>query len=219
MPARKFWTQEQDAVLTARYPHEKTERIATDLGKTLSSCYYRANKLDLKKTPEYLASPDAQRLRRGDNVGAAHRFKPGQQVWNKGMKGLQIGGQETQFKKGQMPHNTKPIGSYRYDKDGALQRKISNDKGNNSKRWRGVHELVWIEANGPVPAKHIVVFKPGTRTNVLEEITIDKVECISLIENMSRNSYHQYGKEIAQLVQLKGAVTRQINKREKVSGK
>ena len=49
----------------------------------------------------------------------------------------------------------------------------------------------------------------------LEEITLDKVECISLAENMRRNSCHQYGKEIARLIQLRGAVSRQINKRGK----
>ena len=56
-----------------------------------------------------------------------------------------------------------------------LQRKINNDKGNNSVRWRGVHELVWVEANGPVPPKHIAIFGPGARTNVIEQITVDKI--------------------------------------------
>jgi hypothetical protein len=51
------------------------------------------------------------------------------------------------------------------------------------------------------------------RTTVLEDITADKVECISRSENMRRNSYHRYGQEIARLVQLRGALTRQINKR------
>ena len=48
---------------------------------------------------------------------------------------------------------------------------------------------------------------------VLKEITLDKVECISLADNMRRNTCHQYGPEIAKLIQLRGAVTRQINKR------
>jgi hypothetical protein len=30
---------------------------------------------------------------------------------------------------------------------------------------------------------------------------------------MRRNSYHQYGPEVAKAVQLRGAITRQINKR------
>lgn len=212
---RIVWTAEQEQALRDRYPSEKTQLIADDLGIGLHKVYQKAKRLGLEKTEEYLASPVACRLRVGDNVGAAYRFQKGGLVWNKGMKGLQIGGKEAQFKPGQMPHNTNPIGSYRFDKDGTLQRKISNDKGNNSKRWRGVHELVWVETNGPVPAKHIVIFKPGMRTAVLDEITIDRVECISLAENMRRNTYHSMPKELAKLVQLRGAVNRQINKRTK----
>lgn len=129
------------------------------------------------------------------------------------MKGLDIGGKETRFKAGQMPHNTKQVGEYRINRDGMLQRKIGSAKGSNSKRWRGVHELVWIAVHGPVPAGHICVFKPGMRTTELNAITADKVECITFAENMRRNSYHRYGKDIARLVQLRGAVTRQINRR------
>ena len=92
---------------------------------------------------------------------------------------------------------------------------MSNDPGNNSKRWRAVHELVWVAAHGPVPVKHIVVFKPGMCSNVLEEITVDRVECISLAENMRRNTIHNLPPEIKQVVQLRGVLTRAINKREK----
>lgn len=121
----------------------------------------------------------------------------------------------TQFRPGQDPPNTLPIGSYRFDKDGTLQRKINNDKGNNSKRWRGVHELVWIAEHGPVPPKHIVIFKPGRRTAVLEEIILDAVECISLAENMKRNTRHNLPKELSDLIGLRAQITRQINKRIK----
>jgi hypothetical protein len=210
---RRVWTEDEVASLRSLYPHYKTVDVATMIGRPLGQTYQKANGLGLRKTDEYLASPAACRLRRGDNVGAAHRFKPGQIVWNKGMKGLQIGGEETQFKPGQMPHNTVPVGSHRITKDGTLQRKISSDKGNSSKRWRGVHELIWVEANGPVPRGHIVVFKPGQRSTELSEITIDRVECITLADNMRRNTVHNYPPEIAKLAILRGALNRQINKR------
>lgn len=208
-----IWTAEQEAILQARYPHEKTEKIAADLAMNLHQVYNKANRLGIKKSVEYMASTEAGRTNGKQGIGT--RYVKGHATWNKGMKGLDIGGKETRFKKGQMPHNTLGIGTYRITRDGTLQRKIGNAKGSNSKRWRGVHELVWIDVNGPVPPKHICVFKQGMRTNVLEEITIDKVECIALAENMRRNTYHNYPKEIAQLIQLRGAVQRQINKRSK----
>lgn len=104
------------------------------------------------------------------------------------------------------------MSSYRINADGHLQRKVSEASGNNSKRWRGVAELVWVEANGPVPPKHIVIFKRGQHTAVLEEITLDRVECISMAENARRNHPRNKSPELAKLVQLKGAITRQVNR-------
>lgn len=212
----KPWPKKAITALTKRYPHEPTAAIAADLGMTVTACYQLAQKLGLKKTQDYLNGPHACRLRRGDKTGMGTRFQPGLVPHNKGVKGWQAGGRarDTQFKPGQMPHNTVPIGSYRIDKQGTLQRKISNAPGNNSKRWRGVHELVWTEANGPVPPRHIVVFKPNMRTTDLDEITLDRVECISQAENMRRNTYHNYPKPIAELIQLRGALVRKIHAAE-----
>jgi len=215
---REAWTEQQVDLLRTFYPSFKSEDVAFMVGRPLDSVYRKANSLGLKKSAEFLASPAACRLRRGDNVGSEHRFQKGQSAWNKGTKGI-VGVQPacrvTQFRAGQSPHNTLPIGSYRIDKDGVLQRKVSNDRGNASKRWRGVHELVWIQANGALPAKHIVVFKLGMRTNVLDEITVDRVECISLAENMKRNTRHNLPPELNEVVQLRAVLTRQINKRAK----
>lgn len=213
--SRTTWSNEQIAMLRQFYPNHKTEDVATMIGHTISSVYQKARMLGVAKSAEYLASPSACRLRRGDKVGEACRFQKGHASWNKGMKGLQIGGEQTQFKTGQSPHNTVPIGSYRIDKDGTLQRKINNDKGSNSVRWRGVHELVWIAVNGPRPPKHIVVFRPGMKSNVLEEITLDRVECISLAENMRRNTVHNMPKELVDIVRIRAVLTRHINRRTK----
>jgi hypothetical protein len=213
---RASWTDDQVETLRQFYPNYKTEDVAFMVGQTLDATYRKANSLGLHKTPEFLASGHAGRL--NGIRGGATRFQKGLVPWNKGTKGL-AGMQEscraTQFKPGQAPANTLPIGSTKFDKSGVLLQKISNAKGNNSARWRAVHELVWVKANGPVPAKHIVVFKPGMRTNVLEEITIDRVECISLAENMRRNTRHNLPPELNEIVQLKAVLTRQINKRMK----
>ncbi len=49
----------------------------------------------------------------------------------------------------------------------------------------------------------------------MEHITLDRLECITRRENMARNTVHNLPKELARLVQLQGAVKRQINKRSK----
>lgn len=219
MSARTMWTAEAVAELERLYPHYRAEDIAFLLGRETRSVYNKAMSLGLKKSAAFLASCVGGRW---DGIrGGATRFRKGQEAWNKGVKGV-VGVQSecraTQFKPGQAPHTTQPIGTLRITKDGTLQRKVSNDSGSNSRRWRGVHELVWIKANGPVPPKHIVVFKPGLRTKVLEEITVDRVECISLAENMKRNTRHNLPPELNEVVQLRAVLTRQINKRSKQNG-
>lgn len=213
---RTVWTDEQVDMLRQLYPDYRTEDVATMIGHRLQLVYQKAARLGLAKSAAYLASPAACRLRRGDNVGAAGRFQKGIIPWNKGTH-FTTGGRsaETRFTPGQAPHNTLPIGSTKFDKSGTLLQKIGDAKGNNSKRWRGVHELVWVTANGPLPAKHIVVFKSGMKTNVLTEITLDRVECISLAENMRRNTVHNMPKELVDLVRLRAVLTRHINRRGK----
>jgi len=218
---KAVWTEDQIELLRSFYPRFKTADIAFMVGHSLHAVYRKANELGLKKTAEFVAQEAARSMNRPDHPAKAHQFRKGQAVWNKGTKGV-AGIQEecraTQFKPGQSPPNTLPIGSTKFDKSGVLLQKVSNNPGNNSKRWRAVHELVWVRANGPVPAKHIVVFKPGMRSAVLEEITVDRVECISLAENMKRNTRHNLPPELNEVVQLRSVLTRQINKRMKSHG-
>ncbi|CAJ5911510.1 Uncharacterised protein [Burkholderia pseudomallei] len=211
--SKKAWSPEELEILKREYPCTHTPTLAKQFGRTPTSVYQKALNIGLRKSAEYMASPEAWRT--DGKRGGATRFKPGQAAWNKGIKGV-VGIQDkcraTQFKAGHAPHNTLPVGSYRTNKDGHLQCKIGTAKGSNSKRWRTVAEIVWCDANGPLPPGHFVVFKPGMFTNKLEEITLDRVECISMAENARRNHPRSKSPELAKLVQLKGAITRQVNR-------
>ena len=60
----------------------------------------------------------------------------------------------------------------------------------------------------------LVRFKDGMKTTVADEITPDRLECISKSEHGARNVFwNKYPREVAELIQLKGRLTRQINKR------
>src|SRR5690606_11112170 len=179
--------------------------------------------MGLKKSDEYLAGPHACRLRRGDNVGAAYRFKKGFTPWNKGKPGstgTHPNSRRTQFKKGSMSgaaqHNYVPIGSLRLSQDGALEQKVSDDPDvYPAKRWRPVAHLVRGAAHGPTPPKHVVRFKPGMQTAVYEEITVGRLECISMAENLRRNSWHRYPKELGDAIRARAVLNRRINHVEK----
>jgi len=208
---RMVWTEQQVEAIRRRYPHERTDAIARDLGLPVARVYSKAAWMGLAKTPEYMDSPEACRLRRDNPQGVLHRFPKGHVPANKGVKGISYPGMEaTQFKKGAKPHTWKPIGTERYSKEGYLQRKVT-DTGYPPRDWVGVHILLWREHHGEIPSAHIIKFKDGNKQN----IAIENLECISQADNMRRNSFHNYPKEVAQLIQLRGAVQRQINKRSK----
>jgi len=212
---KRLWEAADDALVVARYPHEPTSTIARELRRSVQAVFVRAAVLGLTKSAEYLASPDACRLRRGDNVGAAFRFKKGHVPANKGLRrpGWAPGRmKQTQFKKGERRGVAvrlyQPIGTERISKDGYLERKINDDLPLQA-RWRAVHLLLWEATHGPVPKGHAIAFRNGDK----RDIRLDNLECISRVELMARNSVHNLPKPLVETIQLLGALNRQIRRR------
>lgn len=212
---RKPWTGWQDALMRKLFPNTRTAEVAVTVGHTYSATAQRARHLGLRKSRQFNESSASGRTGH-DKRGLSGQFKPGHPSWNKGTHWT-AGGRsaETRFTTGQLPHNTVPVGSYRVTKDGYLERKYAERPGGPSKRWRSVHRLLWEAANGEVPSDHVIVFKAGQRTVVLQEITLDRLELVSRVELMKRNTLHRYPKDVALAIQMRGALIRQINKRRK----
>lgn len=210
------WALVDEALLRDLYPDTPTSDLAQLFNRPAFQIYQKAARLGLVKSAAYLASPAACRLRRGDNVGAATRFKKGQVPPNKGTRrpGWFRGRmRDTQFKKGHQANPAKarlPIGHERLNADGYLERKIT-DEGRGAQRWRAVHVLNWEAVNGPLPDGHALVFRDRNRMNT----AVENLELVTRAELMRRNTYHRYGKDIALAIQARGQLTRQINKRLK----
>lgn len=222
-PSRCRWTPAMDAVLIARYANERSADLEQELGLPPNTAGGRARALGLKKSAEFLASERSGRMQPGQISEAARRsqFKKGIVPANKGLRrpGYAPGRMaETQFKRGEMAgaaqNNYVPIGTLRV-RDGLLCRKMTDDPAlYPAARWKPVSRLVWEAAHGPVPAGHVVRFKDGQKTLVLEEITLDRLECVTKAEAMRKNSYwRNYPHEVGELIQLKGRLTHRINKR------
>jgi hypothetical protein len=94
------------------------------------------------------------------NTGRTGCFSKGHIPFNKGQKGLNIGGVETQFKKGHKPYNYQPVGTERVNGDDYVDIKIADPN-----KWKGKHILVWETQNGPVPKGHVVIFGDGNNRN------------------------------------------------------
>lgn len=212
---RRPWSREDDRLLRGFYPNTPTPQVAQRLKRTVAAVYGHAFKLGLSKSPAYLASPAACRLRRGDHVGARFRFPKGHVPANKGLRRPGWGPgrmKETQFRKGQLngvaARRFQPIGSTRTI-DGYLYRKLSAIPGPWTRNWKLVHLLLWESLHGPVPASHAVAFKNRDRTDIRAE----NLELIHRRDLMARNTVHNLPKPLAQTVQLLGALRRKINRK------
>lgn len=98
--------------------------------------------------------------------GLTGHFEKGQESWNKGMKGLNTGGEAGWFKKGQEPINYRPVGSERIcTKDGYILIKVS-DYGERKDMWKLKHVIVWEKNKGKIPEGYAVVFLNSERTDV-----------------------------------------------------
>jgi len=208
MGNRRPWLKSELRLLRNSYPNQPTKKLACLLGRSESAVYGQAGLLGLKKSTTYLASPEACRLRRGDNVGAGTRFRPGHAPANKGLRrpGWAPGRMaQTQFKAGRKPQTWKPIGSTRISKDGYLQRKVS-DTGYPPRDWVGVHILTWQEARGPIPPGHVVAFKNKRKDNT----ALENLELLSRRELMQRNTIHNYPPELTDVIRVNSALRRKI---------
>lgn len=201
--------------MVALFPHVSSAEVAAKLGLRIGQVSTRAKRMGLKKSAAYLASPAAGRLSR-ENAharGATTRFKPGNPSHNKGLRrpGYSVGRgrmQETTFKRGQLPHNTVPIGAEAVRDGDLVWVKVRDDLKPARLNWQPKQRVVWEAANGPIPPGHMVVFRDGNRRN----FAIENLECYSKAEHQARHSIHAYGPEIAHISQLRGAITRQVNK-------
>jgi hypothetical protein len=220
LPPREFWPPHHLEVLRRFYADLRTDDIAALLGKSTSRVYAKAQAMGLKKSAEFQASVHSGRVQRGqqDPRMLGTRFQKGLVPWNKGLKGLtHEGSKATQFKKGQMSgaaqHNYVPVGSYRISTDGNLEQKLTDDPSIVPPlRWTPVARIVWERDKGPIPAGHLVVFKSGQKTAELDQITVDRLDCITRAENARRNHWAFRHPELAAIVPLKGAITRQVNR-------
>lgn len=208
--AGKPWTEQEIDILRQQYPCVRAASLVDMLpGRTAGTIQNKAWSLGIKKTPETIARLSHEAMLNKHHGGRKHLFRADQTPWNKG-QAFDPGGRsaETRFKPGQRPRNWRPIGHVRVTRDGYHERKIQ-DTGQKRHDYVGLHTLLWREAGKDVPPGHVLVFRDGDKNH----IALDNLELITRAELMKRNSVHNLPKEVAELVQLRGALVRQINKR------
>ena len=215
---RRYWKEVEVVMLKEHFADTPTEVLSQFYGRPTTAVLSKAHALGLHKSRELLARMAREATADPSHPSHKHRFQKGIVPANKGLRrpGWSAGNMKaTQFAKGNKPHTWVPVGSLRINSEGVLDRKLNDLPGPSKVRWFPVYRLVWEAAHGPVPAGHVVAFKPGRRTTVESEITLDAVELLTRAQIMARNTIHNLPRELASLMQLRGALNRQINKLRK----
>jgi hypothetical protein len=187
------------------YPNHSSKYIAELLGVTISKVYNTAWGAKVKKSPEYMLTPESGRI---IEPSVANQFKPGHTPHN---KGKQISAEiydkvaPTMFKKGNKPHNTKPNGTIniRADSSGRFYQYIKIK----DSHWELLQRHVWTKANGEIPRGSVVIFLDSNYLNC----ELNNLQVISRKENMARNTIQRYPAELQQIMKLTCKLKRKTN--------
>ena len=116
---------------------------------------------------------------------------------------------ENLYRKGRVPHNIAEIGEIRKTADGYLVKKVQS-RGNQQKRWRFLHRLVWEEHNGPIPKGCVISFADGDRTNcAIENLVLETKAQHAVKNHLGWKSWDRASAETYNLMaDVKSAISR-----------
>lgn len=208
-------TSEQLEAIKNEYHNTSAKDLAIRCECSVSCIYSIAFKYHLKKDKEFISEMAFKNMQDPNHKGRQHLFKKGSVSHNKGLKQsdyMSISGIEkskvTRFNKGHTPENYLPVGTERLTKNGYVE--IKTEEG--LRGWRLKHRVVWEQANGLIPKGYNVQFRDKNRQNVV----LENLYLINRVDQLNtENSICRYPKELSNIIRLKGALKRQINKKRK----
>lgn len=163
------WTPEQIQFLRDWRPHETLASLTRRLNRAFGTTYS-------------VAAVGGTCKRNAIAAGDDGCFRPGDEPWNKGLKGYQSGGRSPlhQFQPGDMPQTWVPIGTRVRSSDGYWKVKVADSPGPGESRrgWRDLHRLIWEDAHGPQPPGTAILFVDGDQDN----LSLDNLACVTRAE-------------------------------------
>jgi len=200
---RNPWTPTQLKAFRKLYPHKRTADIVDVIGHSVDTMHKKAMSLGITKSAAFMKSKASGNFVKGAKNSNRSTFKKCDIPWNKGMKGLQIRGVESRFKKGNTPKNYKPIGTVVTHGDGYCYTKIADPN-----VWELTHRLTWrLAGNEPPVHPNVLRFKDGNQLNC----TIENLELSSKVGMMAANSVQRLPEDLRRAIHLHGVLIRAIN--------
>lgn len=149
-------------LIIARYKTRTDQQIAEEMSQTFNE--------------EFTAAAiKGKRRRMGLRSGRTGKFELGNiPSPNAGPKKAT----STSFKKGDRPHNWRPVGSERISVDGYIE--VKTEEGC---PWRQKQKIVWEQHHGPIPTGDVIRFNDGDKLNC----DVDNLEKINRQEHMAFN--------------------------------
>ena len=126
--------------------------------------------------------------------GLTGRFEKGHVPDNKGKKMSKEQYEKCEksmFRKGNIPHNHRQIGSERINVYGYTEVKVAEPN-----KWRPKHQVIWEREHGAIPKQHVIIFADGNKQN----FDLDNLVCISRKEliRLNKNQMTLTNKEVTQ---------------------
>lgn len=143
------------------------------------------------------------------NTGRTGCYEKGNIPFNKG-KHFNAGGRsvETRFKKGNIPHNHRPVGSERFTRDGYIEIKVAEPN-----KWKLKHRVVYENAYGPLNKGEVIIFKDQNKLNVnLENLM---VVSRNILARMNQNNLFGESSELTEAGVEVAKLIVEINSRRK----
>lgn len=183
---RTSFTPEMDQFLIENYLTMPVKPLGEKIGKSYCGVMIRLKQLRLEIPPELREA----RKQKG-------QIKKGSVSFNKGKKQHEFMSPEaiartkaTRFQKGNLPHNTQPIGYESRNKDGYLMIKTTSGM-------RYKHHVVYEQHHGKIPTGYVVRFKDGN----LDNMDPNNLEAISKKEHLKKN-WHEYPAPLKKAIRL-----------------
>lgn len=147
-------------------------------------------------------------------TGRTGRFEKGHVPANKGKHHPTVGRMaETQFKKGDIPKNHKPVGTVSVRHNYKRGQVYVYEKVAEPNVWKMKHILEWERHNGPVPKGKAIIFADGdtTNTDISNLVMVDR----SQLAVMNRWNLKGGGKELMETAANTAALKISISKAKK----
>lgn len=206
---RHYTTDEDVAYIIEHYATMSAQEIAVARGMTKTTVLNIAHKNGLHKSREWIAERARQRSADPNHGGRVTRFKKGSTPYTKGRKieewmspeGI-ANSTKTRFRKGQLSHNIRPVGSERVNVEGYIEIKIADPN-----KWRQKQRVVWESANGPVPDGYVVSFRDGNKLNC----ELSNLMLTTKAENLQKVTMHNYPDDVREIIHMRAVLRRHIN--------